>query len=138
VSRSVILIMIFLGSCAGGMGPQLPAAEEFLIPQIQADGTKFFLFQRDYQSPSGDPSDRLLGREVPGQRDLRSPDMNDAINRRLDEVMLATGYCRDGFFELHRDNTRQGLTLRGECREDATATDRSRFDGSSIPLAPAR
>lgn len=126
-----------LTACGNTRSVQLPPANEFLIPQISADGSKFFEFQRQYVLPDQDPTDRLLGREMRAaprqpQRDPRQ--LDEEIQRRLNRAFAITAYCRNGYFELYRDQTREGFSLQGECREDASEEDRRRFDGTPIPI----
>jgi hypothetical protein len=135
---SLALFGLALTACAGTRSVQLPPADEFLIPQISADGSKFFEFQRQYIYPDPDPTDRLLGRESQsGSRQFTGdPRLVDAeIERRLNRAFELTGYCRNGYFQLYRDQSREGFTLRGECREDADEEDRRRFSaGAPIPI----
>jgi hypothetical protein len=126
-----------LTGCGTTRSVQLPPANEFLIPQISADGSKFFEFQRQYVYPDQDPTDRLLGREMrsasrQAQGDPRQID--EEIQRRVNRAFEITAYCRNGYFELYRDQTREGFFLRGECRDDANDEDRRRFDSTPIPI----
>jgi len=130
-------LMLVLTGCGNSRNVQLPPANEILIPQISADGSKFFEFQRQYIYPDQDPTDRLLSREMrsaprQSQGDLRQID--EEIQRRLRRAFEITAYCRSGYFELYRDQTREGFSLRGECREDASDEDRRRFDGTPISI----
>lgn len=110
----VSLLALPVIACSSGPGWQAPPARESLVPHIQADGTKFFVFQRDYLR--ADP--RRPGSDVIGEFQ---------VNERLALIMQATGYCREGFFELYREQTFQSFSVRGECREDATELDREQF-----------
>lgn len=127
------VLMLLLISCGSGPRYIPPPAEERLIPEITADGTKFFVFQRSYLRPgTGDPG-------APGVRRgaRQGPDMTFGerdIEWRLSLIMERTGYCRDGFFELYREQTLRGFSVRGECREDATEADRQQFSTGPVPL----
>lgn len=129
---SVLLVLPML-SCGGGQPWQAPPARESLIPEIQADGTKFFVFQRDYlrQQPGQGadvgmiPVDQMPGGRSDVERGVRIGEFE--VESRIELVMLATGYCREGFFELYREQTFQSFSVRGECREEATDADRQQF-----------
>lgn len=130
---AVSVLMLLLVSCGGGPRYAPPPAEELLIPEITADGTKFFIFQRSYLRPEmadpGAPAVRRGERQSPGM----SVGERD-IERRLSLIMERTAYCRDGFFELYREQTLRGFSVRGECREDATEADRQQFSAGPVPL----
>jgi hypothetical protein len=133
--RSVLGVLLILPvlSCGGGLPWQAPPARESLIPEIQADGTKFFVFQRDYLRPQPGqgadvgviPGDRRTGGQPESERGMRIGEFE--VESRLELVMVATGYCREGFFELYREQTFQSFSVRGECREEANDADRQQF-----------
>jgi len=126
--------MLATGLAACGTSSYVaPPANERLVPEITAEGTKFFILQRDYLRPeqyaSVGPPSRTRARNgdelIMGERN---------IEQRLTLIMESTGYCREGFFELYREQTLTGFSVRGECREDATDADRKRFSSGPIPL----
>lgn len=98
------------------------------MPEIHADGTKFFVFRRDYLSAEREPGFQPDGmrRPTPGS-DNRVRVGEFEVEERLTLIMQTTGYCRDGFFELYREQTFQSFSVRGECREGATDADREQF-----------
>ncbi len=122
-----------LAACGGMSSYVAPPANERLVPEITAEGTKFFVLQRDYLRPAQDtgvapiapPRGRTGDDLIMGERN---------IEQRLTLIMERTGYCREGFFELYREQTLTGFSVRGECREDATEADRQRFSSGPIPL----
>lgn len=128
-----VLLILPVLSCGGGQPWQAPPARESLIPEIQADGTKFFVFQRDYLRPQPGqgadvgviPGDRMPGGRPDVERGVRIGEFE--VESRIELVMVATGYCREGFFELYREQTFQSFSVRGECREEATEGDRQQF-----------
>lgn len=129
-------LLLFSG-CSSALRVELPRAEEVLLPQISDNGTKFFLFQRNYLQATPDASDALIGRSGPrsATEDSRGSRMYDrAVEMRVDNALLVTGYCRQGYFELFRDDNRNGFSLRGECREAASDEDKTRFSNESIPI----
>ncbi len=128
--RSVLGVLLILPvlSCGGGQPWQAPPARESLIPEIQADGTKFFVFQRDYLRPEREPgfrSDGMQGTRPQRDNGIRIGEFD--VEERLTLIMQTTGYCRNGFFELYREQTFESFSVRGECREDATDADREQF-----------
>lgn len=106
------MVVVLTGCAASDPLSVLPRASESLVSEYSVDGSKFFEFRRSHL-PRADRRDQPLEEEV--------------ITRRIEQVMEETGYCRDGFFELYRQRVRDGLVVRGECREAASASDRQRF-----------
>lgn len=96
----------------------LPPARERLVVQFSGDDSKFFEFTREYTP-----------RRI---EEARRPLSEDVLSRRVEEVLEQTEYCREGFFELYRQQIRRGLTLRGECREAATREDRAAFSDGEV------
>lgn len=128
-----VLLVMGLTACGGMSSYVAPPANERLVPEITADGTKFFVLQRDYLRP-----DQLAGQATPAQPRGRAGDEavlgERNIEQRLTLIMERTAYCREGFFELYREQTLTGFSVRGECREVATEADRERFSSGPIPL----
>lgn len=120
-------IAAVVGGCLFG-GPDLPQAEEVLIPEITDDGTKFFVLERRYANPrtmqSSDDREAMPG---------PPPD----IGRRVEQILETTGYCRQGYFELYQEHLQQVRRLRGECREAASQKDRERFAGRVLQIDPS-
>lgn len=132
-STMTIMLAVVLVACGSTANYVAPPADERLLPEITADGTKFFILQRDYlrprQNTGSATASRPRGRSgddwLLGERN---------IEQRLMLIMERTAYCREGFFELYREQTLNGFSVRGECREDATEADRERFSAGPIPL----
>lgn len=123
----LLLLLPVLG-CSSGSAWQAPPAHESLIPEIHDDGTKFFVFQRDYLRAEREPGFLPAAAGVPQQRRDNGIRMGEfEVEQRLTLIMQTTGYCRDGFFELYREQTFQSFSVRGECREAATDADRENF-----------
>lgn len=130
---------MLLACCGSSQRLELPPALETLLPNIADDGTKFFIFQRLNLDPEQDPTDVLLrGRSIRTEsfearaNDIRAFD--EAVAARLAEVLTATAYCREGYFELDREQNRELIRVRGECREDANTADRQRFRAEAIEI----
>lgn len=128
-----VMLAAGLAACGGMSSYVAPPANERLVPDITTEGTKFFVLQRDYLRPDQyaveATSARSRGRGGDG---LIMAERN--IEQRLTLIMERTGYCREGFFELYREQTLTGFSVRGECREVATDADRERFSAGPIPL----
>ena len=128
-----VMLATALAACGGMSSYVAPPASERLIPEITEEGTKFFVLQRDYLRPEQNtdtatparPRGRAGDELLMGERN---------IEQRLTLIMERTAYCREGFFELYREQTLSGFSVRGECREDATDADRERFSTGPIPL----
>jgi len=132
-----LLLISMLYSCSGGPALIPPPANESLIPEISADGTKFFVFRRDYlrPQPNQDELDRLSPRQDGGSSRGNRQMMGESdIEARLTQILGTVGYCREGFFELYREQTFQSFSVRGECREDASEEDLRRFSDGPIVL----
>jgi hypothetical protein len=133
----LVSLMMVLSACGSRSLIPPPPADEQLIPDITADGTKFFVFQRDYRRPQ-DVEDEFEFRPSGNHQNNRSRGAvitgEANVEGRLSLIMERTGYCRTGFFELYREQTLQRFSVRGECREGATDDDRRRFSGGPIML----
>ncbi|MEX0740250.1 MAG: hypothetical protein WD071_12985 [Pseudohongiella sp.] len=128
-----VVLSAVLGACGGTATYIAPPAEEYLVPEIAANGTKFFVLQRDYRRPEQNTSAATVSH--PGGRSDSDWLMGERnIEQRLTLIMQRTAYCREGFFELYREQTLSGFSVRGECREIATDEDRERFSAGPIPL----
>lgn len=106
---------------------------------ITADGTKFFVYrvempQRDAQGePRGRPQGGGRGGSggPPGQsrgpsQDARDND-DDLLKQQVDLLIAKNRFCRDGYFVLDQYDGAGGTSMRGECREEASPEDRTRF-----------
>lgn len=123
-----LLLVLPVLACSSGPAWQAPPARESLVPEIHADGTKFFVFQRDYLRAEREPGFQPQGMgEHRARRDNGIRMGEFEVEERLTVIMQTTGYCRNGFFELYREQTFQSFSVRGECREGATDTDREQF-----------
>ncbi|MDO8908602.1 MAG: hypothetical protein Q7W55_08885 [Pseudohongiella sp.] len=123
-----LLLLLSMVACSSGAAWQAPPARESLVPEIHADGTKFFVFQRDYLAVEAEPGFQPPG--MPGSRQRSDNGLRVGefeVEQRLTLIMQITGYCRNGFFELYREQTFRSFSVRGECREDATDADREQF-----------
>ncbi|WP_372782319.1 hypothetical protein [Litorivivens sp.] len=124
------LRLALLHGCSSA--PSKGGVDERFRTSILDNGTKLFF----YEFSRGEKLRTLLpydqsggftdGRDVYSAEELRKKNqryLNSAVARKLEE----TGYCREGFYTLDSLVGYANASLRGECREAATAEDRSRF-----------
>ena len=121
---SMLMMVLFLVACRSSDPlAALPPADETLSVQIADDGSKFFVFRREY-------TEGFFGVD-PSRRGGSSSMLAD-VGPRVEQVLEQTGYCRDGYFELYRERDPGVLSVRGECRDSATASDRQQFRSGEI------
>ncbi|WP_281559818.1 hypothetical protein [Thalassomonas sp. RHCl1] len=117
--------------------------EEIFVTQIRADNSKMFAFTlRAEQASRGDKTrDKMAGGKQgkrgkgtgrnkgagKGERQEREHPLANVIQQKLEQKLDQSQYCTSGYLELERYATREGMTVRGECNESATADDRLRF-----------
>ncbi|MBB3047642.1 hypothetical protein FHR99_001908 [Litorivivens lipolytica] len=131
-------VFIFLLGLVQACASNAPASgtQERFTPQILDNGTKLFR----YEFSRGDKLRPILaydqaggfsdGRDVYSAEELRRKNerhLRFAVPRLLEE----NGYCREGFYTLDTLIGYGNASLRGECKEAATAEDRARFDKPS-------
>lgn len=132
-----MMCVLLFAACSSGPNWQPPPANERLDTQIAADGTKFFVFHRSYLRPDAEGREFRRGGPGGGQRGGRGSGPVYAeldVAGRIDAIMERTGYCREGFFELYREQTFNEFSVRGECREGASEADLEQFRAASIAL----
>ncbi len=112
------------------MGPTRQAEPFTLSTRITADGFKLFELAFPYQPRQlrlpGNSS--RAGTQAPRDRQPRHSDRQ--LERILDAKLNERGYCREGYILLGRHSGHTAQTLRGECRELATAEDRVQFQNT--------
>lgn len=137
-------IVLMIGGCQStGRAYVDTALVETLEIEILPNTSKMFTYRLRWPEqniPSHIQVDRGGGN--PGKAYRRGGvDVGRTTHERLlentDFVVKQSGYCREGFFELDRSISRYHLWIRGECKDDATATDRATF-GDKAVLTPDR
>lgn len=126
IHRKLMMSMLCLGLAACAVRVSLPPARESLEPEINNENTKFFVFRRENIQQL--PAESLSPATVQNRGEDNAGTMEQLVLQRVTLILQKTGYCREGFFELFRENSRNGLMLRGECREAANPQDRERFN----------
>lgn len=139
-----MIIALLAAGCSLG-GRYHGALDESLEIDLRENGSKLFVYRLvrlDALDPGRIQVDRGRTRptrptraesmEPPGRRDYRH------LQEDTERALAATGYCREGYFELDRRLSTQVLWIRGECRETATRSDREQFGGlQELSVPPA-
>lgn len=139
VKRILCLSAITIAVSGCQNKPTRPEPIERFITNITEDGGKFFVYSLEMPRPKKAREPGMMRRPPrdgrgmspggnPGMSHKRSGSANK-LDKLLEETLEETGFCREGFFELERQ---QGLggplaSIRGECREGASADDREKF-----------
>lgn len=139
----VVLVMaISLSSACSSKRPR-PEPAIYFSTYITVDGSKFFVYRQEIpqhtnRKKSGQSSHEMKGQRPSGGRGDgpqqergrgRGPDRPDknSLTQRVDMLIAENSYCRDGYIVLDEYTDAEGVSLRGECRDDATSEDRGRF-----------
>lgn len=135
----VSFLVGLLTACSSNPGlSDIPGGSEFTA-HILEDGSKQFVLKvrvrggsKDERMESRDAGDNCFpcapGEQRAGFRDGD----RDLDLKRVAKAMLAENqYCREGFVALEQYREGRAQILRGECRDTATAADRTRFARTS-------
>lgn len=135
--RSVLIVLVtglILQAC--GSTPDKAGIEERFVTQILSNDTKIFRFEfkRSDKLRTVVPYDQTGGfsdgRDFYSAEELRNKNaryLRGAAERTLKE----TGFCREGYHVLGTPLIGYAnASMRGECKEAATAEDRQRFQSS--------
>lgn len=132
----VVLFAILLSACA--FAPNKKSIEGRLLTHIRADGTKLFLFTSvaHQRLPSmGGATPRRQNHAMQG-RPSPPPDyrkrVKASIFNALEEKLVQTGYCREGFMPLGSFIELGQFEIRGECNEIATDKDKLLFPSNQM------
>jgi hypothetical protein len=139
LSLSLLVIVVVLSSACSSKKPR-PQPAVYFSTNITVEGSKFFVYrlempQRSEQEGSRRGSRPTKGGGPDGGRDRASPPARDRkggrgaddLKQRVDQLIAENLYCRDGYVILDEYTGGGGVSLRGECRDDATPADRNRF-----------
>lgn len=105
--------VLCLSACAST--DPAPSVHDSLSTEITANGTKFFTYIR----------------HIP--KDAREDGLDDnskadtSLQRAVEKELETTGYCRDDFLTLERYRANGIARIRGECRDGASDSDRTKF-----------
>jgi len=142
-------LLLLLSACSSQRRPPQPMlADEKLVVHIHDDGTKLFVFTVATGGPNGESAGRGAppgggsrgappsGGNNPGSgipKRATSRKGGDTLAKRLQEKLIATGFCREGFREFERYQGLNTEVIRGECQEAATENDWGKF-GTRVSL----
>jgi len=144
------LLAIVLLSAGCSNTRKKPEPIEVFDTQISDDGTKVFVYRLEMPKKSetlnkgsrgngkrggrgdgtkgGRGSGRSSDREKPMARSEQSNNkMDSKLEGGLEKILTDNTYCRDGYYELDRHRTLSDISIRGECRDEATEEDRRKF-----------
>ncbi|WDE04798.1 hypothetical protein SG34_026375 [Thalassomonas viridans] len=132
-------VFLFLAACSSH---REKTVEEIFVTEIREDSSKMFAFtltqekaarsrQADTKTRAGKQGKSRKGGKEKGagkneSRERQNP-LEDIFQQRLEQRLSQNNYCRTGYLELERYASRGAMTMRGECNESATESDRQRF-----------
>jgi len=148
-------LLALAAACSSAQRQREPA--DYLATNIRNDGTKEFYYTITLQRPprtapapavpvsggahvTGGSSGHLyggvgisLGAPVGGRhRGGGAGYGQDALIREhLEQKLLVTGFCREGWLERDRNVRPPDLSIHGVCKETATARDRQQFPNNT-------
>jgi len=127
-----LLAVLLLGAvglgCAGT--PSGPQPQRDHSTRITEGGLKFFVYTWQWpDDASFGVVDTQVATRTTGTGFVRGHfyDREDEFLEEIREWVKATGYCREGYFELSRYYDVAGARFRGECKDLANEADRRRF-----------
>jgi hypothetical protein len=109
----VAAAVLCLSACAST--DPAPSYNDSLSTEITTNGTKFFTYIRHIPKDA-----RGDGRGGESKADA-------SLQLAVEKELETTGYCRDGFLMLERYRANGIARIRGECRDGASDSDRSKF-----------
>jgi hypothetical protein len=125
LSRCFILLAVVLGACSHTPGPDdIPPGADFSA-NILGDGTKLFVFSLRLARPEGHGMGAMRGQEE--EQRSRRPTNVKSMQQALQAMLAENGYCRENYVVLEQYELRNQYFIRGECRDSATESDRTRF-----------
>ena len=113
--KQVLLPVAVLCLSACASTNPAPSFNDSLSTEITANGTKFFTYIRHIPKDARGDS--------PGDDSKAGTSLQLAIEKELE----TTGYCRDDFLTLERYRANGIARIRGECRDGASDSDRTKF-----------
>ncbi len=139
----IVALVGITGVIVGCAGPDSkhsgPSVTQDFSTNISEDDTKSFIFTLNMKAPEGRGAKEPRG----GRRNNQGPpdrggNSGNGLKRfktmfysRLDDKLKDSGFCREGYMVLESQFERGKSSLRGECKEAATAADRQAFGGLS-------
>jgi hypothetical protein len=129
----VVIIVVALSSACSSKKPR-PEPVIYFSTNITVEGGKFFVYRLEMPARAERGSRPMKGGRPEGGRggppqgrDRKSGRGEGDLKQRVDQLIAENRYCRDGYIVLEEFTGAGGVSLRGECRDGATAEDRHRF-----------
>ena len=113
--KQVLLPVAVLCLSACASTEPAPAFNDSFTTEITANGTKFFTYIRHI------PKDARGGGRGNGSK------ADTSLQLAVEKELETTGYCRDDFLVLERYRANGITRIRGECRDGASDSDRTKF-----------
>lgn len=135
----VMAVIALCGACASKEKRPRPEPVTQFNTHISADGTKLFVYRMEMPERESGGGQRgrpqgggMGGRGAPPAQERGSGrgergNDDDLLKQQVDLLIAQNRYCRNGYLVLDQYTGAGGSSLRGECREEASAEDRTRF-----------
>lgn len=133
------LFLFALLGCGGNDQRPTEAIPASFTTDILPNGTKLFTFELEPQGPPDGAGPRMQrGGPGPGPdgRPPRRGPSAAASHKQLASLLAENHYCREGYVTLQQYGLYGGYTIRGECRDGADDSDRSRFPAMAPKKSP--
>jgi len=117
-----LIVTIFFVACSSQK--PIPGMKDSFHTEIAPNGAKRFTFtvegqRRDILVPIEANSDSQRRMQRQPTRRGSSRRVEEYFDWALEQKMLETGFCKQGYFEIERTISEYGGEVRGECREGA-------------------
>lgn len=138
-----LLALGALSACSSsGRSYTATGMTETLETEILPNASKMFVYRLRWPEGAVPSHIRIAeGRNSVEPYERSGVEVNRHTYTRLQQntayVVAQMGYCREGYLELDSSVGRYHLWLKGECRESASADDKTRFgEKQTLPVPP--
>ena len=144
--KSFSMVGLLVCLTMGCSQPKKPDHKAIIVTHITPEGLKQFQYSvtkpsdakkggkgRGTQRPGGKGGGgkggmRGQSREMTSKRGENNKQRSSGrMNKRIEEKLFNTGYCREGFMEIDHYSEAGRYYFNGQCNEKATAKDRPTF-----------
>lgn len=156
IQNAMLLIAGLITACSSSQ--TTPPFEEYLATNIRSDGSKEFYYTATLSKEDG--ATRGAGNNVKGGMRVKGGSssntnasagisvgsqnggrgsqrggkhgqrVDEKLSEQLEKMLLASGYCREGYMEQERHILTPTASIRGECNETASDQDYKNFPNS--------
>jgi len=132
-----LLSILLLTACSTTKEPQI---KEYFRTDIRQDNSKVFVFtiipantkkeERRASPPSSggrDKRGRNQQNRPKAKTDKQSDKLMSLFQEKFENRLEHSQYCREGYFIIEKSFVGSIFTLKGECNESATDSDRERY-----------